>query len=261
MKLRIVSDVHTEFFKDQPFHKFKSILDNILPPMEDEKDQTLIVAGDLGSARGIHAIKLALEHWGDRFREILYTPGNHEYYGGQMPNTDEDIREAIQNIENVYFGNDAMFIAGGKTVHLNTLWTDFDGGKEISMVLAELGMNDYRVCRGPHGRTLKPSDTLSHHKLAVAVLQKTIRPGDIVVTHHLPSFRSVDPEYTTSDLNGAYASDLEWLMLEKEPALWIHGHTHVPCDYTVGKTRVVCNPRGYAGQEKNGFNGKLVVEV
>jgi hypothetical protein len=31
--------------------------------------------------------------------------------------------------------------------------------------------------------------------------------------------------------------------------LWTHGHTHDPFDYMVGKTRVVCNPRGYAGHD------------
>ena len=42
--------------------------------------------------------------------------------------------------------------------------------------------------------------------------------------------------------------------------LWIHGHTHTAFDYTVRGTRVVCNPRGYAG-EQTGFRADLVVEV
>jgi predicted phosphodiesterase len=27
--------------------------------------------------------------------------------------------------------------------------------------------------------------------------------------------------------------------------VWIHGHTHTPCQYVVGDTRVICNPIGY----------------
>jgi hypothetical protein len=29
------------------------------------------------------------------------------------------------------------------------------------------------------------------------------------------------------------------------------GHTHESFDYEIGKTRVVCNPRGYASTEEN----------
>ena len=41
--------------------------------------------------------------------------------------------------------------------------------------------------------------------------------------------------------------------------LWIHGHTHAPCNYTVGETQVICNPRGYPGESGNGFDLELVV--
>ena len=40
-------------------------------------------------------------------------------------------------------------------------------------------------------------------------------------------------------------------ILEHQPRLWIHGHTHESFDYEIGKTRVVCNPRGYASTEEN----------
>ena len=43
---------------------------------------------------------------------------------------------------------------------------------------------------------------------------------------------------------------------------WIHGHTHVPCDYEIHGTRVVCNPCGYPGVSSIGrFLPWLVVEV
>jgi hypothetical protein len=36
---------------------------------------------------------------------------------------------------------------------------------------------------------------------------------------------------------------------------------HQPADYFIGKTRIICNPRGYPGQFCNGFDSGLVVEV
>ena len=52
------------------------------------------------------------------------------------------------------------------------------------------------------------------------------------------------------------------------PTLWIHGHIHKNQDYTIGGTRVVCNPRGYpmsfhpnAPRENPDFDPQLVIEV
>lgn len=46
------------------------------------------------------------------------------------------------------------------------------------------------------------------------------------------------------------------------PDLWVHGHMHNSVDYRVGATRVVTNPRGYAGHEINpNFNPQLVIEI
>jgi hypothetical protein len=44
-------------------------------------------------------------------------------------------------------------------------------------------------------------------------------------------------------------------------ALWIHGHIHARQDYFCGRTRVVCNPRGYADDVETCFDPGFVVEV
>ena len=43
--------------------------------------------------------------------------------------------------------------------------------------------------------------------------------------------------------------------------MWIHGHTHQGSDYLLGKTRVVCNPRGYPGQNDHGFDPGKILEI
>jgi Icc-related predicted phosphoesterase len=74
----------------------------------------------------------------------------------------------------------------------------------------------------------------------------------VMVSHHAPSFRSIDPRYRAQrEMNGGYASDLSNLILDNPKIkLWIHGHTHSPHDYMIGDTRVLCNPRGYVGVER-----------
>ena len=58
-----------------------------------------------------------------------------------------------------------------------------------------------------------------------------------------------------------FASDLEKVMVEYKPDLWIHGHMHLPVDVVVDKTRVLCNPHGYPHEPNNGFNPDLIVEI
>ena len=38
--------------------------------------------------------------------------------------------------------------------------------------------------------------------------------------------------------------------MKKPPKLIVHGHTHRRMDYMLGDTRVICNPRGYPGENE-----------
>jgi hypothetical protein len=81
----------------------------------------------------------------------------------------------------------------------------------------------------------------------------------IVVGHHCPSKKSIHPKYAHDKImNGAFASDLDdFIAYRPQIRLWTHGHTHEPFDYTIGETRVVCNPRGYSGHEPGADNFQL----
>lgn len=54
--------------------------------------------------------------------------------------------------------------------------------------------------------------------------------------------------------------DLTDVIEDGRPALWVHGHTHDSCDYELGATRIVCNPRGYE-DENSAFDPELVVTL
>ena len=61
-------------------------------------------------------------------------------------------------------------------------------------------------------------------------------------------------------MDAAYANRWEDLMGGDQVALWVHGHSHTAVDYEVAGTRVVCNPRGYSGED-TGFNANLVLTL
>jgi hypothetical protein len=92
-------------------------------------------------------------------------------------------------------------------------------------------------------------------------LAETHHGKTVVVTHHLPHLNSVDAMFAGHPLNPAFVSHMPELV--RPPVdLWIHGHTHCLCDYTVAGTRVLCNPRGYFPNDLNrGFDPPLLVSV
>ena len=102
-----------------------------------------------------------------------------------------------------------------------------------------------------------PEDTVEYHRKMLDYIRiVTDMLGDnpqkyVVVGHHAPTHGSVHPRFKHFDLmNGAYYSDLSDFILDRPCIkLWVHGHMHDTFDYMVGSTRVVCNPRGYAGYE------------
>jgi len=67
----------------------------------------------------------------------------------------------------------------------------------------------------------------------------------------LPTRHSISKRWQGNPLNRYFVTDLTALILQKQPKLWIHGHTHDSKDYKLGVTRIVCNPYGYYPNELN----------
>jgi hypothetical protein len=110
---------------------------------------------------------------------------------------------------------------------------------------------------------IRHDKTLAYIKL---IVQEHKDKKCVVVGHHSPSFKSVHPMYAHETLmNGGYHSDLsEFILDHPQIKLWTHGHTHHPFDYTIGETRVVCNPRGYESpgySEDTGWNPNILLEI
>jgi Icc-related predicted phosphoesterase len=141
------------------------------------------------------------------------------------------------------------------------------GDTHASSIAAADIMNDYRLIR--HSKTfrrLSPKDTRMYHFRSVRKLTEFFKAGEpdrsIVATHHAPSIRSIVDRYKSDPVSAAFASNMDDFILEHQPRLWIHGHTYESFDYEIGKTRVVCNPRGYASTEENkGFRPDYTLVV
>jgi len=247
MRLHILSDLHLEFADFA---------------VQDVKPDVVILAGDIDvKARGVS--------WAARtFPDIpvLYVPGNHEYYGGAIPRLTEKMREQAKGTNVRVLDGDTTII-NGVTFLGATLWTDFEleGNIARSTSAAAAGMTDYRRIRvSPRFRRLRPVDTIGWHHGYLRrfrdSLSAAVHPV-VVITHHAPSPQSLHRSWEGDPLNPAYASDLRAFVEGSKATLWVHGHIHCFSDYQIGRTRVLCNPRGYPDEPGIGFRKDFVVDL
>lgn len=251
MKIRILSDLHLEF-------------DDWAPPAAQA--DVVVLAGDIHTAtKGLAWAREEFPH-----TPVVYVPGNHEYYGNQRQDLSAALRSTAERLDIALLDGEEKVISGVRFLGA-TLWTDFRlyGSEprqiERAMADAKYGMTDFRVIRCRQSGIFRPEQSRDLHlaqtRWLAGELAKPFTGPTVIVTHHLPHPQSIHPRYAGNSLNPAFASDLSHLL--KPPVnLWIHGHTHESCDYSVNGTRVVCNPRGYLPMEPNpAFDAALVVSL
>lgn len=243
MRIQILSDLHFEFDPDhgEAFAKAVPVVGDVL-----------VLAGDVISLRNVSVARRTLGWFCDRFKDVVYVPGNHEYYGSHPEDVDTCLTVCDRDISNLHVLNPEGALIGETRFVGGTLW--FPNTPDEGLYRGML--NDFRLIKD-----FVPwvHDT---HAGQIAFLKANVWRGDVVVTHHLPHPRSIAAQYAGSALNRFFlANDAAGLVERGEARLWIHGHTHVTMDYTIGETRVVCNPRGYPGEGVRGFDPACVVEI
>jgi hypothetical protein len=233
------------------------------PPVGDV--DVVVVAGDLypGLARSLETLANAC---GDV--PSVYVAGNRDFYGGEYHEVLGHGRERAKELGVHFLENDEVVIAGTRIFGC-TLWTDYGlagpgfGGVDAAGAL----LADHQMIRWIDGKSLRgftTGDALGLHKASVARISEVLARSEepvMVVSHHAPHPSSIRPSHAGDPLSAAFASDLGHLMEgDRAPVAWLHGATHHPVDYTVGRTRVVSNPLGYADEDL-GFKEDLVLEV
>lgn len=256
MKLLVLADLHLEF---APFD-----------PPETDAD-VVILAGDtdLGT-KGITWAKEAFPG-----KPILYVCGNHELYQNTYPSLLAQMQDEAAG-SNVHFLDQDEYEQDGVVFLGATLWSDFNllNNQVLAMAVAQQRVNDFKQIKVfPDDRMFSPADAIQANRLDRRWLMKELRAASkrnkqktgekkkiVVITHHLPSLRSVPARYRADIISAAFASNFDDIVAQSGATLWIHGHTHAACDYFLGDYRVLCNPRGYP-HESTGFNPGLVVEI
>ncbi len=252
MRIWVVSDLHV----DSTFW-----VPNRIPPHD-----VMIIAGDVDKAAAeTEQTLLMLARWSPS--PLVFTPGNHDVMGVSIDAWDRNNDDLFDRGIHVLSSGRSVVIAGTRFVGA-TLWTDFGLADDLygSEAWAAKHMPEYQRVSKPDGSLIWPADTSAAHRQHRAAIEGVLAtPADgptVVVTHHAPSRQSIAGAVEVND--AAFASDLEPMILEHQPALWVHGHVHQHNDYRIGNTRILANPRGYQGDdhgEDSGFIEDFVVEV
>lgn len=234
MKLHIVSDLH---------------LGRGPCELPDIGADVLVLAGD------IHRPAEAIAWAKASPIPVLYVPGNHEHYGFSLAETRRRLDALSQGSRITVLDGDETRIDGVRFLGA-TLWSDFhiagDGeAREQAMAAAVRFSHDFSRIRLDEAgdAPLTPAHCASlfaqQRRWLTERLAEPFDGHTVVITHFAPSPGSIAPRFAGSPLNACFVSDLDPLVAASGATLWIHGHTHDSFDYTVGTTRVLCNPRGY----------------
>ena len=228
----------------------------------------VIVAGDV--QRPVQGMA-----WARQFTQpTLYVAGNHEFYGSDLVSTMALLRKeaegsAVRVLEREEWRHGGVRFLGC------TLWSDYrlydsPQQREEGLQKAQEFVRDFsRIGLSPDfPDRFTPAVSQLLFAQSVAWLEERFaEPFDgatVVVTHFAPTRSSIAAQFIGSPLNACFVSDLESQILRWQPALWLHGHVHHSCDYQVGKTRIVANPRGYApkGEVENAdFSSGLLIQL
>lgn len=239
VKLAVFSDLHTDFHADQG----RSLIASL------NKDADIaIIAGDVAAFYDFEKTLVALC---SEYPEVIYVVGNHEFYHSlgmdQVYNILRDLEAKLDNF--TWLHNKRVKLCGLHFVGA-TLWFK----RLVAAQINKRYLNDFRYI--PNCDPL----AFDEYDYTEGWFNLVIQPGDIVVTHHAPSYKSVNHKFAGSQINCFFANRMDTMIQNKEPRLWIHGHMHDPCDYMIGKTRILCNPFGYPG-ENSMFNDNMIVEI
>lgn len=236
MKIALLSDLHLE---SAPYR------------LELPQADVLLLAGDI-----VSAVPYAQKDYDDFMKRaheeyesdnVFVLEGNHTGYGGSI----EDFQSPQYCIER----DDVVFIGA-------TLWSGAQSRLAYTM------LNDrfikWFTWDWMYYRHLKDLEFIE------LCLQKHQDKKCVVFTHHIPSIQGVHEKWLvdgTGGINYGFYTDLDWMIDKYQPTVWAFGHTHDSYDkfHSNGKTRLVCNPRGYVNflgnTENQDFDSMKVIEI
>jgi Icc-related predicted phosphoesterase len=254
----VTSKSHRVAFYADIFYKSEHSPAYWIPP-ENLDAEAILLGGD------IHYLP---DHLGEMLTKIRATqpdstaiivvPGNGEYIDQELNESRRQYRAAVAAVQGAMFLDDEVVVLPtGLRVIGSTLWShvadnDIDGYSRMLADYGMLGVDNIRL--GERFLTLR--DTNELHRQARSFIEAQLRSlseaereKTIVCTHFWPTLQPwTDSDGRPQDqwyhMTG---SDMDALIAECGPKLWLCGHAHTTHHVTIGITQISSNPRAGDG--------------
>ena len=236
MLVRIYSDIHNEVRRYHQLGRYQ------IPELPDDSTSVLILAGDVDS--NIKILSSYLNQLAERFKEVLFTPGNHEYYSNDILTWRQELVDCglDDNITLLELGQtkiieDITFIGA-------TLWGEINPSDEHAIKWA---MNDFQVIKY-NGKVLTPAVYTQLHKNDEWLLNEALNAAvegrtTFVITHNSPSYQLQESRFAGGSLSCCFNTNLEHLIGKAD--YWVYGHSHGNIEKEIEGCQVMTNQVGY----------------
>lgn len=250
LRIQYASDLHLEFPENADYLAQH--------PLQVAGD-ILVLAGDVAYLGKDYAKHPFWDWASDHYEQVAVIPGNHEFYGGfDLDEMHKGWRLKIRPNVTCHYNDTLTF--GDTELILSPMWSTIGIEQAIA---TQAAVNDFRRIRCGD----RPLDWVrfnEEHFRCFHFLHDAIRSSTaahiVVVTHHLPSFELLSPEFLGSPLNGAFVTDLHGFIEASPVEYWIYGHSHRNIDRMIGRTQCLSNQLGYvrSGEHRTFDPGRAI---
>ena len=182
-----------------------------LIPRIPQTGDYLILAGDVGYPH-TPSYEEFLQQCGARYKRVFVVYGNHEWDRGSPFTMQPRVPHNVHLLENQSY----TLVPGRLTLFGTTLWTP-------------------TVRKTAYNQAVK---FLHTHLQQIA----SPRHHTICITHHLPSYHLIAPQFQRYHANHRFANHLDALMYGRHaPRFWICGHSHALMQRRIGHTTCLLN--------------------
>ena len=205
------------------------------------------MAGDIGYLGDENYSHHPFWDWAsDNYKQVIVVPGNHEFY--KMFNLDSLYNGWTSKIRTnvICYYNAVIPLSEHTEIIATTLWSHIERQDAFR---TELAISDFRRIKCGDNESFNWTRFNLEHDRCLSFLKESIFKSNkehiVAVTHHVPSFELLAPEFKGSPLNGAFTVELTDFITSSPIDYWIYGHSHRNIDKIIGKTRCVTNQLGY----------------
>jgi DNA repair exonuclease SbcCD nuclease subunit len=252
MKIQYCSDLHLEFRQNYQFIKNNPIIPSA---------KILVMAGDILPFQMIDEFSDFFTELSDKFEQVYWVPGNHEYYGEDINFRSNSFSEKIKS--NLLLINNQSVKINDVNLLFSTLWSKID---EENRLVIQNTLTDFKAIKD--GKNLLEIEKFNQlHQNSIDFITTTLNQfkenKNIVISHHVPTFLNYPQEHRLSKVNQGFATELHDLISDSSIDYWIYGHhhSHVP-EFEINDTQLINNQLGYVKFKKNKYyRNDAIVEI